>query len=150
MSDNEIKQDIERFEEDTCQSSTYETNGFICYDFELIESVKTKSDPLTFQTVIAYVKEYSGSSEPQSIASIVIDVVDKENSWSIASESMIDSFSSKSESQQTGFMLSDVMNTFTINQRSTGYTSLSNLPTLEYYYYVEPVPELSYNLDTGM
>ena len=79
-SDDEIKQDIQGFEEDVCYSSTYKNDGFICYDFQYHGSEKIKSNPLTFKTVISYVKEYSGGSDPQGIVGYVFDVVDNENS----------------------------------------------------------------------
>jgi len=139
-SDDEIKQDIQGFEEDVCYSSTYKNDGFICYDFQYHGSEKIKSNPLTFKTVISYVKEYSGGSDPQGIVGYVFDVVDNENSWNISSESMANGVS-QSEGKEFESMMSDVMNSFTINQRTIGYTSLNNLPTLEYYYYVEDVPD---------
>jgi tetratricopeptide (TPR) repeat protein len=140
LSDNEIKQDIQRYEEEVCYSSTYETEGFICYDFQHHGTEKIKSNPLTFKTVISYVKEYSDDSTPQGIVGYVFDVVDKENSWNIASESMANGVSA-SEGEKFELMMSDVINSFTIKQKATEYTSLSNLPTLEYYYYVEPLPD---------
>ena len=149
MSDYEIKEDIQRFEEDVCYSSTYENEGFICYDFQYHGTEKIKSNPLTFKTVISYVKEYSGGSVPQGIVGYVFDIVDKENSWNIASESMANGVS-QSEGKKFESMMSDVINSFTIKQKATGYASLKNLPTLEYYYYVETVPDLFTNLDTGM
>jgi tetratricopeptide (TPR) repeat protein len=149
MSDYEIKQDIQVFEEDVCYSSTYKNNGFICYDFQYHGTEKIKSNPLTFKTVISYVKEYSDGSVPQGIVGYVFDVVDKENSWNIASESMANDVS-PSEGKKFESMMSDVINSFTIKQKATEYASLNNLPTLEYYYYVEDVPDLYTNVDTRM
>ena len=143
-SDNEIKQDIQGFEEDVCYSSTYENEGFICYDFQYHGTEKIKSNPLTFKTVISYVKEYSGGSAPQGIVGYVFDIVDRENSWNISSESMANGVS-QSEGKKFELMMSDVINSFTIKQKATEYASLKNLPTLEYYYSVEDVPDLGMN-----
>ena len=144
MSDDEIKQDIQGFEEDVCYSSTYENQGFICYDFQYHGTEKIKSNPLTFKTVISYVKEYSGvGSAPQGIVGYVFDIVDRENSWNISSESMANGVS-QSEGKKFELMMSDVINSFTIKQKAIEYTSLKNLPTLEYYYSIEDVPEWVY------
>jgi len=137
----EILADINSFSENICYDSTIENDGFICYDFQIHNSYEDKINGVpAYIQLSSYVKEYEGGSESEMVWAYEANFVDKEDLWELTSEIRVN-YISQGKSEQVLDSIRHSMGTFVLHEKSSSYTSLSSLPTLEYYYSVEPVPE---------
>ena len=83
-------------EENLCQNSSFEFDGLICYDFEIIdEMVSEDSDGHeTFMIIYYHVNEYGDEdfAIPYPMISSAMSIVDGDNVWQIISITEMDEF----------------------------------------------------------
>jgi len=83
-------------EENICQNSSFEFDGWICYDFEIIgEMVSEDSDGReTFMLSYYYVNEYDDEdfAIPYPMISTTLNIVDGDSDWQIISTTEMNEF----------------------------------------------------------
>ena len=141
LTESEIFDDIKAVSESYCYDSTFEIDGYICYDFQIFETLTSTINGLpSYEQLSSYTKEYAAVGETEIIWAYEANVVDKNDLWELSSEIRVKNMS-QSRATEVLDSIYGSMGTFVVHDKSSAHTSLSNLPALEYYYSVEPVPE---------
>lgn len=143
-SDDEIFQYMIEVEKSWCADATMEFNAYVCNDFEIISTQKIESELPTYQITGTYSKKYEGYDAYQKIVFIVTNVVDKNNLWGMTSEIDTTDLDLLEIKNHTNIM-NNLISSFNLSMETKEFESLGDLPTLEYYYNLDPIPEWADN-----
>jgi len=149
-SDGKILDEIESLERGICNDSSYDIDGFVCYNFQLIDKMSEQLDSGEKAFVLAYTitKQYSDPLFPgeYDLVISVVEVHDDEDVWLIFSET--DSFAFESYFDN----LSESSESFKLTKQSKVNTDKENPLAIPAPTYEPPTGEIisSENLGTAM
>jgi len=88
MSDSAILEELKELERDICNTSTYQDNTFVCYNYRLVSAdyFLTEQNKIAYFVNSKYTKQYEELSGEHPMQSIVSRVIEGAYHWEITSE----------------------------------------------------------------